>query len=533
MVSGRCKMAVKEVLKKLGLHYISVDLGEIEIIEQLTDDDRMLLRVGLAESGLELMDDKRASLVVRIKGVIIEMVYHSDEIIKINFSDYISEKMNLDYTYLANLFSEVQGTTIEQFIISHKVERIKELIIYEELNITEIAWKMNYSSVAHLSNQFKKVTGLSPTHFKQLKDKHLSPIEEKEKHAAESIIANGKFFWYEEKEKRAVELFIVNEEMGFQNKEKEKRIAELTIENIELTFENEEKGIHAAELNIAIKELTFQTEEKEKRAEELIIANLELHKAEDAIRILNEDLEKKVIELTAELLAIDKELESFSYSISHNLRATMHAAHGYIRMLKKDCGDELNPEANRMTNNIINNSKKMALLIDDLLTFSRIGRRELVKVDIQVMDMVSYICTEIKKENKNRKLEIKMDDLPSVQGDTVAIKQVWVNLLSNALKYSKLNKLSTIHIGFSTNISEVIYFIKDNGAGFDMHYANKLFGLFQKLHTDETFEGTGVGLAIVHRIISKHGGRVWAEGIVNGGATFYFSLPKTIIWNKI
>ena len=126
-----------------------------------------------------------------------------------------------------------------------------------------------------------------------------------------------------------------------------------------------------------------------------------------------------------------------------------------------------------------------------------------------------------------------MDDLPSVQGDTVAIKQVWVNLLSNAVKYSKLNKLSTIHIGFSTNISEVIYFIKDNGAGFDMRYANKLFGLFQKLHTDETFEGTGVGLAIVHRIISKHGGRVWAEGIVNGGATFYFSLPKTIICNKI
>ena len=124
------------------------------------------------------MDDRRAVLIEKIKNVIIEMIHHSDELIKTNFSTYLSEKLNLDYTYLANLFSEVQGTTIEQFIISHKVERIKELITYDELNITEIAWKMNYSSVAHLSNQFKKVTGLSPTHFKQLKDKRRSPIED-------------------------------------------------------------------------------------------------------------------------------------------------------------------------------------------------------------------------------------------------------------------------------------------------------------------------------------------------------------------
>lgn len=178
MVSVRCKTAVKEVLKKLGLHYVMVDLGEVDIMEQITEDERSMLRQGLLESGLELMDDKRAALIERIKGVIIEMVHHSDEIIKVNFSDYLSDKLQLDYTYLANLFSEVQGTTIEQFIISHKVERIKELIIYDELNITEIAWKMNYSSVAHLSNQFKKVTGLSPTHFKQLKDKRRSPIEE-------------------------------------------------------------------------------------------------------------------------------------------------------------------------------------------------------------------------------------------------------------------------------------------------------------------------------------------------------------------
>jgi AraC-like DNA-binding protein len=178
MVSNRCKLAVKLELKRLGLHFIVVELGEVEIMEDLSVDQLDMLKTGLISSGLELMDDKKAVLIEKIKNTIIEMVHHSDEMIKVNFSDYISEKLDHDYTYLANLFSEVQGTTIEHFIIAHKVERIKELIIYNELNITEIAYKMNYSSVAHLSNQFKKVTGLSPSHFKNLKDKRRSPIEE-------------------------------------------------------------------------------------------------------------------------------------------------------------------------------------------------------------------------------------------------------------------------------------------------------------------------------------------------------------------
>ncbi len=171
-------MAVKEELKKLGLHFIVVDLGEVEIMENISMEKRELLKTNLHNSGLELMDDRKAMLIEKIKTVIIEMVHHSDEIIKVNFSGYLSEKMNHDYTYLSNLFSEVQGTTIEHFIISHKIERIKELIIYGEHNITEIAWKMGYSSVAHLSSQFKKTTGLSPSHFKQLKDKRRSPIED-------------------------------------------------------------------------------------------------------------------------------------------------------------------------------------------------------------------------------------------------------------------------------------------------------------------------------------------------------------------
>jgi AraC-like DNA-binding protein len=178
MVSNRCKMAVRDELKKLGLHFIVVDLGIVEIMENISIEKRQLLKQGLLISGLELMDDKKAILIEKIKNIIIEMIHHSEEVIKVNFSDYLSEKLDHNYTYLANLFSEVQGTTIEQFIISHKIERIKELMIYGELNITEIAWKMNYSSVAHLSSQFKKVTGLSPSHFKQLKDKRRNPIED-------------------------------------------------------------------------------------------------------------------------------------------------------------------------------------------------------------------------------------------------------------------------------------------------------------------------------------------------------------------
>jgi AraC-like DNA-binding protein len=177
MVSQRCKMVVKQELTKLGLHFIVVDLGEIEIMEDISESQREELNLALLDSGLELMDDKRAVLIQKITNVIVEMVHYSEELPKINYSDYISEKLNYDYTYLSNLFSEVKGTTIQQFIINHKIERVKELLIYGEMNLTEISYKMQYSSVAHLSNQFKKITGLSPSEFKNLKEKHRSPIE--------------------------------------------------------------------------------------------------------------------------------------------------------------------------------------------------------------------------------------------------------------------------------------------------------------------------------------------------------------------
>jgi AraC-like DNA-binding protein len=178
MVCIRCKMVVKSELEKLGLHYISVELGEVKIMEKISSEQLRQFNIGLKKSGLELMDDKKSMLIEKIKNCIVELVHYSDEQIKVNLSDYLSEKLNHDYTYLANLFSEVQGTTIEKFFIAHKIEKAKELLVYDELNLTEIADKLHYSSVAHLSNQFKKITGLTPSHFKKLKHKRRTALED-------------------------------------------------------------------------------------------------------------------------------------------------------------------------------------------------------------------------------------------------------------------------------------------------------------------------------------------------------------------
>ena len=183
-------MAVKEELRKLGLHFVVVDLGEVDVMEDLTAEQLAQLSAGLLSTGLELMDDKRAILIEKIQNVITEMIHNADDMPKMNYSDYISEKLDYDYTYLSNIFSEVKGITIQQFIIVHKIERVKEYLIYDELNLTEISYKLHYSSVAHLSNQFKKVTGLSPSQYKQLKDKKRSPIEDIGKMADEKSDVN-------------------------------------------------------------------------------------------------------------------------------------------------------------------------------------------------------------------------------------------------------------------------------------------------------------------------------------------------------
>ena len=178
MVCIRCKMVVKSELEKLGLDYKYVDLGEAEIKENLKSEKWDQLNVALKKSGLELMDDKKSMLIEKIKNVIVELVHYTDDQLRINLSDYLSEKLNYDYTHLANFFSEVQGMTIEKFYLAHKIERVKELLVYDELNLSEIADKMHYSSVAHLSNQFKKITGLTPSHFKQLKHKRRIMLED-------------------------------------------------------------------------------------------------------------------------------------------------------------------------------------------------------------------------------------------------------------------------------------------------------------------------------------------------------------------
>ena len=177
MVCIRCKMVVKDELAKLGLHYTSVELGEAEVLENITDEQRDQFKTGLLKAGLELMDDKKSVLIQKIKNVIVELVHYSEEPLTVKFSEYLSQKLNHDYTYLANLFSEVQGITIEKFFIAHKIERVKELLVYDELSLTEIAYQMHYSSVAHLSTQFKKVTGLTPSYFKQLKEKRRNMLE--------------------------------------------------------------------------------------------------------------------------------------------------------------------------------------------------------------------------------------------------------------------------------------------------------------------------------------------------------------------
>jgi len=177
MVSNRCKMKVKSELEKHGLHCITIELGEVEIRESITVEQENLLNIDLEKSGLSLLGDKKSVLVEKIKNIIVELIHYSDKRLEINFSDYLSEKLDYNYTYLANLFSEDQGTTIEHFSLSHKIERVKELLVYDELSLTEIAYKLHYSSVAHVSNQFKKMTGLTPSKYKLLKQKSRISLE--------------------------------------------------------------------------------------------------------------------------------------------------------------------------------------------------------------------------------------------------------------------------------------------------------------------------------------------------------------------
>jgi two-component system sensor kinase len=235
--------------------------------------------------------------------------------------------------------------------------------------------------------------------------------------------------------------------------------------------------------------------------------------------------EAKLHHHTAQLEASNKELEAFSYSVSHDLRAPLRAIDGFSRVLLEDYIDKLDDEGKRYLNIIGSNTKKMGQLIDDLLLFSRLGRQEIRRSDINMEKLVKTVFEELKLAVPERKLQFTINALIPAQGDQAMIRQVFVNLLSNAVKFTRPKETAVIEVDGRSEGDENIYAIRDNGVGFDMKYVNKLFGVFQRLHSSEEFEGTGVGLAIVQRIIHRHGGRVWGEGKVGEGATFYFSLP--------
>lgn len=247
---------------------------------------------------------------------------------------------------------------------------------------------------------------------------------------------------------------------------------------------------------------------------------------ENEIQQLNEKLEERVIERTAQLHAVNRELEAFSYSISHDLRAPLRAINGYTQILIEDYKTVLDDEGKRICSVISAEAKRMGELIDDLLSFSRLSRKEINATYVDMKALAYSVYGELTREVERERIDLKIGALPPANGDPALLHQVWINLISNALKFSSKKDRAIIEIGAQGNNDENIYWIRDNGAGFDIQYVDKLFGVFQRLHSDDEFDGTGVGLAIVQRIVQRHGGRVWAEGETGKGAIFSFSLPR-------
>jgi light-regulated signal transduction histidine kinase (bacteriophytochrome) len=256
-------------------------------------------------------------------------------------------------------------------------------------------------------------------------------------------------------------------------------------------------------------------------------AETALRASDDRLRALNAELEERVAQRTGELEAANKELESFSYSVSHDLRAPIRAVAGFTTLLIADHGAELSAEARRKLDIIGKEAARMGTLIDDLLAFSRLGRKAVMRSDVDMRELAHATFERLMHgDETRRRIDLRLGSMPRAYCDASLFEQVWGNLISNAIKFSSKKESPVIEIGGISEQTEHVYFVRDNGAGFEAAYRERLFGVFQRLHHDHEFPGTGVGLALVHRIVTRHGGRVWADGEQGRGATFYFTVPK-------